>query len=214
MIASQRAVERESRTLKVTRTPDPPVKTRETPAGISRISSVPLTPRSLPVQVWSLTIACLLLKRDPHRYTARTPQPHAPRPRDGLRVGAHRAEEHVLPRECPVPVAPRLSRNAPSRQSHRTTLAAHSATIGLFYRDLGARWLHDDSRWRPSKEGKRSKEGWRICTRCAPLNICPDVGLAESGLGKGWECRENLPPAPRDPPTTHCPSLESSQVYT
>ena len=161
MIASQRAVERESRTLKVTRTPDPPVKTRETPAGISRISSVPLTPRSLPVQVWSLTIACLLLKRDPHRYTARTPQPHAPRPRDGLRVGAHRAEEHVLPRECPVPVAPRLSRNAPSRQSHRTTLAAHSATIGLFYRDLGARWLHDNSWWRPSKEknGRKSTGG-------------------------------------------------------
>ena len=68
--------------------------------------------------------------------------------------------------------------------THFLTFYARSAArqylnTGLFYRDLGARWLHDDSRWRPSKEGKRSKEGWRICTRCAPLNICPDVGLAD-----------------------------------
>ena len=53
--------------------------------------------------------------------------------------------------------------------THFLTFYARSAArqylnTGLFYRDLGARWLHDDSRWRPSKEGKRSKEGWRICT--------------------------------------------------
>ena len=40
LTASRGAVERESRTLKVTRTLDSPVKTRETPAGISRISAV------------------------------------------------------------------------------------------------------------------------------------------------------------------------------
>ena len=57
-----------------------------------------------------------------------------------------------------------------------------SATIGLFYRDLGARWLHDDSRWRPSKEKNDRKRGWRICTVRAPQYL--------SGLerAKGWEC--------------------------
>ena len=37
----------------------------------------------------------------------------------------------------------------------------------------GARWLHDDSRWRPSKEknGQKRVGGF---ARCEPLIICPD----------------------------------------
>ena len=56
-----------------------------------------------------------------------------------------------------------------------------SATIRLFYRDLGARWLHDDSRWRPSKEknGQKRVGGF---LRCAPRIICPDW------KGLGMQC--------------------------
>ena len=69
------------------------------------------------------------------------------------------------------------------RVQHTNTFSMRSsATIGLFYRDLGARWLHDDSRWRPSKEknGRKRVGGF---ARCAPLNICPDW----KGLGMQWD---------------------------
>ena len=48
------------------------------------------------------------------------------------------------------------------RVQHTNTFSMRSsATIGLFYRDLGARWLHDNSWWRPSKEknGRKSTGG-------------------------------------------------------
>ena len=52
-----------------------------------------------------------------------------------------------------------------------------------FIDDLGERWLHDDTTLDSAVEAiereKRSKEGWRICTVCAPLNIYPFYG-------KGW----------------------------
>ena len=53
-----------------------------------------------------------------------------------------------------------------------------SATTGLFYRDLGARWLHDDSRWRPSKEKNAQKRGWRISAGRAPQYLS---GLERAG---------------------------------
>ena len=42
--------------------------------------------------------------------------------------------------------------NILKKRVQHTTNTFHmsrSATIGLFYRDLGAGWLHDDTRWRP-----------------------------------------------------------------
>ena len=67
----------------------------------------------------------------------------------------------------------------------------------LFYRDLGARWLHDvdDSRWRPSKEknGRKRVGGF---LRCAPLNICPDW----KGLGMQWCQYSRDTPRPADVP--------------
>ena len=55
------------------------------------------------------------------------------------------------------------------RVQHTNTFSMRiSATTGLFYRDLGARWLHDDSRWRPSKEKNDRKRGWRISAGRAP----------------------------------------------
>ena len=68
------------------------------------------------------------------------------------------------------------------RVQHTNTFSMRiSATTGLFYRDLGARWLHDDSRWRPSKEKKGPKRVGGFA-RCAPLNICPDW------KGVGMQC--------------------------
>ena len=74
------------------------------------------------------------------------------------------------------------------RVQHTNTFSMRSsATIGLFYRDLGARWLHDDSRWRPSKEknGRKRVGGF---ARCAPLNIYPDW----KGKGLGMQCWRGL----------------------
>ena len=72
-----------------------------------------------------------------------------------------------------------------------------SATIRLFYRDLGARWLHDDSRWRPSKEknGQKRVGGF---LRCAPRIICPDW------KGLGMQCTR---------PTRPSASLAVSQSF-
>ena len=53
-----------------------------------------------------------------------------------------------------------------------------SATTGLFYRDLGAWWLHDDSRWRPSIEKNDRKRGWRISAGRAPQYLS---GLERAG---------------------------------
>ena len=63
-----------------------------------------------------------------------------------------------------------------------TSSMSGDSTTTLFYRDLGARWLHDDSRpWRPSKEknGQKRVGGF---LRCAPRIICPDW----KGLGMQW----------------------------
>ena len=62
---------------------------------------------------------------------------------------------------------------------HANTFSMRSsATTGLFYRDLGARWLHDDSRWRPSKEKNDQKRGWRISAGRAPQYLS---GLERAG---------------------------------
>ena len=65
-----------------------------------------------------------------------------------------------------------------------------SNTLSIDLHLVGGRWLHDDTTLDSAVEAiereKRSKEGWRICTVCAPLNIYPFYG-------KGWES----PPAPR-----------------
>ena len=55
------------------------------------------------------------------------------------------------------------------------------STTSLFYRDLGARWQHDDSRWRP-KDEKNVRKRVGGFARWAPLPICPDW------KGVGMQC--------------------------
>ena len=71
-----------------------------------------------------------------------------------------------------------------------------SATIGLFYRDLGARWLHDDSRWRPSKEKNGRKRVQERFARCAPLKQLPRL---ETWKGLQGTCRPRARSGPGRP---------------
>ena len=67
------------------------------------------------------------------------------------------------------------------RVQHTNTFSMRSsATIGLFYRDLGARWLPGGGhRKRKTVETRKRVGGF---ARCAPLNICPDW------KGLGMQC--------------------------
>jgi len=57
-------------------------------------------------------------------------------------------------------------------QHTNTSSMSSGSTTSLFYRDLGARWQHDDSRWRP-KDEKNVRKRVGGFARCAPLPICP-----------------------------------------
>jgi hypothetical protein len=60
-----------------------------------------------------------------------------------------------------------------------TTSKSSGSTTSLFYRDLGARWQHDDSRWRP-KARKTFERGLEDLHGERPSIIIRS--------GKGWEC--------------------------
>jgi hypothetical protein len=71
-------------------------------------------------------------------------------------------------------------------QHTSTSSMSSGSTTCLFYRDLGARWQHDDSRWRPKSEFERKASDTGFA-RCAPLPICPDWNV-ERGAGNAVAC--------------------------
>ena len=70
-------------------------------------------------------------------------------------------------------------------QHTNTSSMSSGSTTSLFYRDLGARWQHDDSRWRPKSEFERKASDTGF-TRSAPLPIC---GPDWKGVGMQWNRR-------------------------
>ena len=64
-------------------------------------------------------------------------------------------------------------------QHTNTSSMSSGSTTSLFYRDLGARWQHDDSRWRP-KTRKTFERGLEDLHGERPSIIIRS--------GKGWEC--------------------------
>ena len=64
-------------------------------------------------------------------------------------------------------------------QHTNTSSMSSGSTTSLFYRDLGARWQHDDSRWRP-KARKTFERGLEDLHGERPSIIIRS--------GKGWEC--------------------------
>jgi hypothetical protein len=62
-------------------------------------------------------------------------------------------------------------------QHTNTSSMSSGSTTSLFYRDLGARWQHDDSRWRPKSVVRKKSERHCFSASRAP----PDL----SGLERG-----------------------------
>ncbi len=63
------------------------------------------------------------------------------------------------------------------------------STTWLFYRDLGARWQHDDSRWRPKSEFERKASD--------PHDLHGAVSDPDlSGLERGGNAVASRPPGP------------------
>jgi hypothetical protein len=71
------------------------------------------------------------------------------------------------------------------------------STTSLFYRDLGARWQHDDSRWRGRRaSSKENGERPTICTVSAPVNNYPFwKGLGECSVARATLARSGGGPA-------------------